>query len=549
MVKEMESKTKIIRYCDLFAGVGGFRIGIENAEKHRIKQADISIRDGKPKIAKPTAPQQSLEPEGQSISSIGNIAHNMQPGDSRKIPHISSEGGKDGIEDATTSTRNKQGTPKKSKSGASNNNKPVATQQFTCVYSNEWDKYANSVYKKHYGECNISDIRDVEASHIPDFDLLCGGFPCQSFSIAGKRGGFADTRGTLFFEIARIIKQKQPRLLLLENVKGLLSHDKGRTFTTIISTLDELGYDCQWQVLNSKNLGVPQNRERVFIIGHLRGTPRPEVFPILGTDPTPIETKKLSEPISNCLRTNYSNGHSNETYIRQLNQPKHSNDRIYSSEGISPTLNTAQGGMRQPKIVRPVLTPDRAEKRQNGRRFKEDGDPAFTVTAQDQHGVAIHAMQWRRTAKGREARRENQKKGHDYTPFSDGHRELVPKPGKVVGAITAQAVAKDSLLGNDTQIRRLTPTECERLQGFPDGWTSTGRGCKKCNFIGDVMEKNDSGVLVEVACPSCHGWSLISDTQRYKMMGNAVSTPVVTEIIKKLMTSYDKDIMLRNKTS
>lgn len=177
-----------------------------------------------------------------------------------------------------------------------------------CVWANEWDKYAAQIYDKNFrtqsgqnrngkqlsseghcgdteatigqsaGLCDTRDIQTVSTAEIPDHDLLVGGFPCQAFSIAGKRKGFDDTRGTLFFEIARILKAKHPRLFILENVKGLLSHDNGNTFKTIISTLDELGYDLQWQVLNSKNFGVPQNRERVFIIGHLRGTGRPKVF-------------------------------------------------------------------------------------------------------------------------------------------------------------------------------------------------------------------------------------------------------------------------------
>jgi DNA (cytosine-5)-methyltransferase 1 len=149
-----------------------------------------------------------------------------------------------------------------------------------CVGYSEKDKYAIQVYSRHFDHRNYGDITKINEKALPDFDLIVGGFPCQAFSIAGKRHGFQDTRGTLFFDIARIAREKQPRLLLLENVKGLLSHDEGRTFLTILCTLDELGYDCQWQVLNSKDFGVPQNRERVFIIGHLRGTRRPEVFPI-----------------------------------------------------------------------------------------------------------------------------------------------------------------------------------------------------------------------------------------------------------------------------
>ena len=165
-----------------------------------------------------------------------------------------------------------------------------------CVGFSEIDKYAVQIYEKHFPtHTNFGDITKINEKELPDFELLVGGFPCQSFSIAGKRGGFADTRGTMFFEIARIVREKQPRLLLLENVKGLLSHDQGATFYTIISTLDELGYDVQWQVLNSKNHGVPQNRERVFIIGNRRGTKRPDVFPMsmvqCGNDKTTINEK------------------------------------------------------------------------------------------------------------------------------------------------------------------------------------------------------------------------------------------------------------------
>lgn len=157
-----------------------------------------------------------------------------------------------------------------------------------CVGFCEIDKFARKSYKAIYdtkGEIELHDITKVTNEEWRKFrgtvDIICGGFPCQAFSIAGKREGFLDeTRGTLFFEIARAAKEIKPPLLFLENVKGLLSHDKGRTFRTILSTLDELGYDAEWQVLNSKDFGVPQNRERVFIIGHLRGAGGRPVFPV-----------------------------------------------------------------------------------------------------------------------------------------------------------------------------------------------------------------------------------------------------------------------------
>jgi len=147
-----------------------------------------------------------------------------------------------------------------------------------CVGYSEIDKAAIRTYEEHFNHDNYGDATLIDPATLPEFDLLVGGFPCQAFSIAGKRLGFDETRGTLFFDIARILEAKQPRFFILENVKGLISHNKGQTFRTIVRALDGLGYDLQWKVLNSKNYGVPQSRERVFIVGNLGGTPRPEVF-------------------------------------------------------------------------------------------------------------------------------------------------------------------------------------------------------------------------------------------------------------------------------
>jgi DNA (cytosine-5)-methyltransferase 1 len=128
-----------------------------------------------------------------------------------------------------------------------------------CVGFSEVDKYAIQIYQKHFpNHKGFGDATKINTADLPDFDFLCGGFPCQAFSVAGKRGGFQDTRGTLFFEIARILADKKPKHFLLENVKGLLSHDAGRTFQTIIRTLTDLGYGVEWQVLNSKDFGVPK---------------------------------------------------------------------------------------------------------------------------------------------------------------------------------------------------------------------------------------------------------------------------------------------------
>ena len=149
-----------------------------------------------------------------------------------------------------------------------------------CIGFSEIDKNAISIYRKHYpGHRNYGDANAIRTDELPGFDMLDGGLPCQAFSIAGKRLGFDEARGTLFFEIARVLRDKRPGQFLLENVKGLLSHDGGKTFRVIIAALAEMGYCVEWEVLNSKNFGVPQNRERVFIHGFREGCGR-QVFPL-----------------------------------------------------------------------------------------------------------------------------------------------------------------------------------------------------------------------------------------------------------------------------
>ena len=166
---------------------------------------------------------------------------------------------------------------------------------FECVGYCEIDKYARQAYEAMYnteGELFFEDARKIVPEQLPDIDLICGGFPCQSFSIAGARRGFDDTRGTLFFEIARIAAVKRPEFLLLENVQGILNHDKGKTFETILSALDGLGYSVAWQVLNSKNFKVPQSRNRVYIVGCLGEKCRGEVLSFTqASAETPVQRK------------------------------------------------------------------------------------------------------------------------------------------------------------------------------------------------------------------------------------------------------------------
>lgn len=136
-----------------------------------------------------------------------------------------------------------------------------------CVFASEWDKYAAETYERNFNLKPHGDVTLIKEDTIPNHDILCGGFPCQAFSISGKQKGFEDTRGTLFFDIARIISYHKPKVIFLENVKNLAKHDSGKTFQTILKTLDNLGYNVFSKVLNSSNFGLPQNRERVYIVG------------------------------------------------------------------------------------------------------------------------------------------------------------------------------------------------------------------------------------------------------------------------------------------
>lgn len=333
----------------------------------------------------------------------------------------------------------------------------------TCIGHIERDKYALKSYKAIYdikeNEYEGKDITEIEdfTELKGKFELLTGGFPCQSFSIAGHRKGFDDIRGTMFFYLAKILEQAKPQFLLFENVKGLLSHDRGNTFGVILSTLDALGYNTQWQLLNSKDFGVPQNRERVYITGYLREGSGREIFPLKRAS-----RKDYGNEYTTTVHTKYR-GNGGETYIKseqtllKLNK-KPQAQTVYSTDGLACTLSANGGGQggKTGLYAIPILTPDRVKKRQNGRRYKTDGEPMFTLTAQDRHGVII------------------------------GNK------------------------GRYFRIRRLTPKECWRLQGFPD-W---------------AFEKaKEAGT---------------SDTQLYKQAGNAVTVNVIQAIGQELKILEDE---------
>jgi DNA (cytosine-5)-methyltransferase 1 len=245
------------------------------------------------------------------------------------------------------------------------------TTGYQCVYANEWDKYSASIYRYHWndGTLHECDIRTVDPVELPGHDLIVGGFPCQAFSIAGKRAGFTDTRGALFFEICRIARTCRTKYLLLENVKGLLNHEGGATFQTIISTLDELGYDCQWQVLNSKNFGVPQNRERVFISANLRTASRPQVFPIRADGKADIVLPTLTARYYGAQANGGYIGYKQEQVL--IHTAYQGETREYTD--CSPTISTPSGIRR--------LTPIECERLQ---AFPDNWT---------QYGISIHGEQ------------------------------------------------------------------------------------------------------------------------------------------------------------
>lgn len=359
-----------------------------------------------------------------------------------------------------------------------------------CVGFCETDKYARASYKAIHnteGEIELHDITRVTDESIRRFgsvDVICGGFPCQAFSIAGARRGFEDTRGTLFFEIARFASILKPRYLFLENVKGLLNHDRGSTFEVILSALDELGYDVEWQVLNSKNFGVPQNRERVFIIGHLRGGSGRKVFPLSGDGaaitceqpkinkvgnirkkgksqsgdvvsidslaPTLCSTTTQKDPLKVLI----------ENEIKQFGvlQPNYNQSGVvYEIDGVSPTIRAYQGGNLEPKI-----------------RVKEATKQGYQEAEIGDSVNLSHP-----NSKTRRGRVGKQIANTLLTGESQGYKEP------------------------DFRIRKLTPRECWRLQGFPD-WA-----------FDKAQEVN-------------------SNSQLYKQAGNSVTVNVIAAIAKEL---------------
>lgn len=382
-----------------------------------------------------------------------------------------------------------------------------------CVGFCEFDKYARTAYKAMYdteGEWENHDVRTVKPYDVPAADLWCFGFPCQDISVAGKQKGLQEgERSGLFYEIMRLLagrrQEDRPKWLLIENVKNLLSIGNGFDFARLLCEVGGHGYSLQWDTLNSKDYGVPQNRERVFIVCYLGNICGREVFPIRPADgENPCELNEITQGVADAQRIydgsglartlkGESGGQGGKTglYAVKVLKPygstggvcglkiaenktgiasmcaardykgisRHDGNavvcmsireqKLQKQIDVAPTIDTGcRDNLTRKQTCCAVLTPDREKKRQNGRRMKEPGEPSFTLTAQDRHGVA--------------------------------------------------------LLDENIRIRRLTPRECWRLQGFPDEYFDKARAAG------------------------------ISDTQLYKQAGNGVTVNVARAIGARL---------------
>lgn len=281
----------------------------------------------------------------------------------------------------------------------------TAVGGFECIGHCEIDKYANIAYNAIYdtkGEIYFEDARQIDPDQLPYFDLLCAGFPCQSFSVAGRRMGFDDTRGTLFFEVARICKSKRPPYLLLENVPGLLSHDEGRTLETIFSALVELGYHLEWCVHNSKYFGVPQQRKRLYIVAYLDSYCSGKIFPLEASNaenlkeliPGPQGQRVYDTSGIACTQCASAGGWGGKTglYFIDMNSDPVITDvarcvTARQDSGVSNRRGEHSAVLIEDEPPRAVISPDRETVRQQGRRIKEPDEAMFTITAQDKHGI------------------------------------------------------------------------------------------------------------------------------------------------------------------
>lgn len=393
--------------------------------------------------------------------------------------------------------------------------------QSKCVLSSEIDPKACETYALNFGEYPSGDIKNI--SDFPHFDLLLAGFPCQPFSYAGKRKGFGDTRGTLFFEIERILKKYSPKAFLLENVRGLKNHDNGQTFSTIMNTLHELGYGTYSVLLNSSNFGVPQNRVRIYILGIFGHTPKMTLIDNIGAaDSHSYKKKQLSlldkeniqrKTIKDILEENVSSSYfCSDSFTEQLRSAigtdlsKLHGYRLIDYRG-GQSLHSWELGKRGQCTAKEIQFMN--ELIQNRRRH---------IFGTHQDGKKLSLEQIKTYYKDKDIldvisslkvkgylKEENGR----YNPVCGNMSFEVFKfldPNSISITLTSSDANRLGIIQNNRP-RKITPRECARLQGFPDSF---------------VVNPND--------------------TYAYKQFGNSVSVPVVEAVLKDFITN-NKNIL------
>jgi DNA (cytosine-5)-methyltransferase 1 len=376
------------------------------------------------------------------------------------------------------------------------------------VFYCEIDKYASKAYSLIHNvpeSFNLWDITKVDETELPDFDLMTWGFPCQDISVAGKQAGIieGETRSGLYHDGLRILRYKKPKYSIIENVKNLTSEKFRPIFHQILCDLEDAGYHSYYEVLNAKDYGIPQNRERIFIVSIRKDVDQGFVFPLpfdnglrlkdlledevdekyyISQEKTDKLLESLKEKDIKHLKTPPYMVYTADFQNAQLQGP-----RLKDSSDYSFTIRT---GFTH-GIAVPILTPDRQEKRQNGRRFKDDGEPMFSLTTQDRHGILQigNIDQDIRT-------RDNPQTGRIYDPAG-----ISPCLSTMQGGNLEPKVLPNY------RIRKLTPLECFRLMGFDDA---------------DFKICKDNG---------------ISDSQLYKMAGNSIVVQVLEGILGNLLKS------------
>lgn len=439
-------------------------------------------------------------------------------------------------------------------------------------YFSEIDKYAVANYQYNFkNSINLGDVTKINTKKIQRPNIICFGSPCQDISIAGKRKGLKGKRSNLFFEAVRIINECRPDVFIFENVKGLFSSNQGKDFEIILQTFANLGlYDIQWQLLNTSWF-LPQNRERVYFVGCLRGKTQSQIFPIgestQGSDAFDKE-KSQRKTISPTIDTKVGESTHRSPYV--LHWKGSSTKWKYDQMETSPALNTQLDWIRQPLIANGAAYRTRNYKGQSGQiELRKDKNANQLTSVQKDSMVMLREL----------------------TKNESEHNRLYDSKNGISKTIKSSGHGSGSQTGNylvNKKIRRLTPTECERLQGFPDNWTKNGvfhipedtqkgyatakkgdsinlsyleankrRGRVGKGIAGTIdtgvqqytLAKNNLRRLTPIECERLQGfkdnWTRpgvfngkveeISDSQRYKLLGNAVSVPVVRAIAERLI--------------